>query len=101
MEDIFLDNTSISISYHKKMKEELSFKPHLDVLKKVTNEALRKEESLQETLTTQPTVFVHLRDQEILGIRIGSLEFCKEMLDEVGDDYKLEEVDKMVLDLIV
>ena len=65
-----------------------------------TSDAIKKEESLQESFKDEYTVFVHLRDHEILGIRLGSLEFCKEMLEDVQEKtMELEEVDKVVNNL--
>ena len=101
MENIFLGN--MHVHYFKQMEEERKQqKDMLEFLMKVTEDAINKEESLFRALVNEETTFVHLRDQEMLGIRLGSLEFCKEKLEEVkGNNLGLQEVDIMVEELEV
>ena len=98
MENIFLGNKNVS--YYQKLEDDKMQKDLPEFLMDMTNDAINKEESLQESFKDEETVFVHLRDQEILGIRLGSLEFCKEMLEDVKEKtMELEEVDKVVNNL--
>ena len=100
MENIFIGNNMMS--YYQQMEEDKKKNDLPAFLKKLTEEAISKEEILQDTFKDEESVFVHLRDQEILGIRLGSLEFCKELLEDVKwKTVELEEVDKMVNNLDV
>ena len=96
MENIFLGNKNVS--YFQQMANDTRQKDLPEFLMDMTIDAISKEESLQESFKDEETVFVHLRDQEILGIRLGSLEFCKEMLEDVQEKtMELEEVDRLLI----
>ena len=98
MENIFLSNKNVS--YFQQMEEVKRQKDLPEFLMDMTNDAINKEESLQESFKDEDAVFVHMRDHEIFGIRLGSLEFCKEMLEDVQEKtMELEEVDKVVNNL--
>jgi hypothetical protein len=98
MENIFIGNKNVS--YYQKLEDDKRQKDLPEFLMDMTNDAINKEESLQESFEDEETVFVHLRDQEILDIRLGSLEFCKEMLEDVKEKtMELEEMDKVVKNL--
>ena len=98
MENIFLSNKNVS--YFQQMEEVKRQKDLPEFLMDMTNDAINKEESLQEAFKDEDGVFVHLRDHENFGIRLGSLEFCTEMLEVVQEKtMELEEVDKVVINM--
>ena len=100
MENIFLDNKHVH--YFKQMEEDKQKKDALEFLVKLTDDAIEKENNLHEAFKEEDTVFpfVHLSGQVGLGIRMGTLEFSREKLEEVKyKDMELHLVDKIMEEL--
>ena len=94
LENIFLSNKSVH--YHDELVLEKEERTKVDFLLKVTEDALRKEQALHQDISGKDNIFVHLKNQEMVGLRCGALEVCKEHLVEIND-LRLEEVDKKLI----
>ena len=94
MENIFLPNKSVH--YPDELVLEKEERTKVDFLLKVTEDALRKEQALHQDISGKDNIFVHLKNQEMVGLRCRVLEVCKEHLMEIND-LRLEEVDKKLI----
>ena len=94
MENIFTSNKSVH--YHEEMTLEKEKRTEVDFLLKVTENALLKEQTLFQDISGKENIFVHLKNQEMVGLRCGALEVCKEHLVEINE-LRLEEVDKKLI----
>ena len=78
------------------MTLEKEKRTEVDFLLKVTENALIKEQALFQDISGKENIFVHLKNQEMVGLRCGALEVCKEHLVEINE-LRLEEVDKKLI----